>query len=636
MSLLLRKDRPWVVGFATSGGATIVVALSMSAEKAFGVGADRLEEPFHVAWAGGLLLGGVAACFDEILGTREFLAQRPLPRSRPFAARLFGVLAVLCVWLFAAPLFTFGIALLRDPGLVRFDPSLFVPIVATLVVAVSSAAIGFAAGVLPAPWWQRLIAAGAWFGAAFGCVHALSRGPNGQIGLPGYVVGHVLVAVTMFLVARSASRHGADPDRPWPAPLRRAVLLPVVGALALLLAAALREMQSEAIHALELQYPKVARRNGEFVLFKSIGQGNSRLRFDAEHRPTGEEWKPQGDEDVWWGRQWQWYGSGFFFEEPRWCASTNRTRIETGWVMLAGNGAAFVRSFEGSLRETGRGPEHAPFGPDSTIDEVGDAVVAVDAATGEVWRFDPTVGHFVRVAVPDGERCERIESAYFGDSAEDRAARKSMFPDSSGSNGSDGFVRGRSGGYTVRGGALVLVPGLLERADRRRAERWSGPVVETDPLVFTLELPADGSPVTFRHEFRPRTATEWLQAGNAVLLSLLRPTVLQVAGNFVAMPDRTGWMFDRLTVDGRRPWLVFLGCLVVGVAAWRFGRRLHALGADRATQWWWRAVIVLFGPVAVLVGLVIERPRRHARRSQSAPASPPRIVTPLESQESVA
>ncbi len=637
MSLLLRKDRPWVVGFAVAGAAAIAIALLVeSAERVFGVGADRLEAPFHVAWIAGLLLGGVASCFDEILGTREFLAQRPLPRSQPYAARLLGVLVVLGVWWFVAPLAAFGIASIRDSGLVRFDASVFAPILATLVVAASSAAIAFAAGTLPAPWWQRIVAAAAWFGVAFGIVHALSSTTNGRVGLPGYVFGHVFVAVVMFAVARAASRHVADPDRVLPAPVRRAVLLPVVAALAVVVAAVVREMQSEAIRSLESVYPKVARRSGEFVLFRSDERGTARRVVDSEHRPTGESWKPEAGEDVWWGRQWLWYGTSFFFEEPRWCASSNHTRIDRGWVVLAGMGGAFVRTFDGSLRATGRGPEHAPFAPESTIDQVGDAVAAVDAATGEVWRFDPSVDHFVRVASPAGERCERIESHYFDDSAEDRAARKALFPEGSDGKRYDAFVRGRNGGYTVRSGSLVLVPGLLERADRRRAARWSGPAQETDPLVFTLELPADGSPVTFRHEFRPRTAGEWFHAGTAMLQSLLRPTVLQVAGSFVPMPRRAGWMFDRLTVDGRRPWLVFVGCLVAGVAAWRFGRRLRALGADRATQWWWRAAIVCFGPVAVVVGLVVERLRRHARRAAGEPAAPPRIVTPPEPQESVA
>ena len=73
-----------------------------------------------------------------------------------------------------------------------------------------------------------------------------------------------------------------------------------------------------------------------------------------------------------------------------------------------------------------------------------------------------------------------------------------------------------------------------------------------------------------------------------------------------------------------------------GVAAWRFGRRLHALGADRATVPRWRAMIVLFGPVAVLAGLAIERPRRHARRATTVAVPSPRIASAPKVVENIA
>ena len=73
-----------------------------------------------------------------------------------------------------------------------------------------------------------------------------------------------------------------------------------------------------------------------------------------------------------------------------------------------------------------------------------------------------------------------------------------------------------------------------------------------------------------------------------------------------------------------------------GVAAWRFGRRLHAIDADLATVRWWRAMIVLFGPVAVLAGLAIERPRRHARSATTVAVPSPRIVSAPKVVENIA
>lgn len=624
MRWFLRKDLPWIVGGAAAGTTALTLALhSESFSKVFVFGADRLEAAFHVAWIGGLLLGAVAGCFDEMLGTREFLAQRPIDRRAVTMARLRGVLAALAGWAVVAPIVAWIGFALYQPGLESTRLEAAGSVLATFVVAASSAGVGLAAASIPAAWWLRLLAAGVWFVATFALVHALATRDDGTLRMAVYVAGHVAAAVVFFAIATVAAAHDADADRPWTGSLRWAVVLPVLVAAAALWSALLGEAQGAAVKALERAYPRVVKHGEAFVLVQARDHSEPWLLVDGEHRPTGEtlDVKNLGVET--WGRQWRWFGSSLYFEEPRWHRGPQHESVGGVMVTLTNQGLAwFAQPF--ATRRTGRGPDHASFSPGSTLGAVGDVLVVVDAASGVPWRFDGAAGHFRAIAVPSGEFCERVERLRLDDGEKDPEIL-ALFaqPDAW---RTPSFVRGQRDGYLVRDGALVAVPGLLERVERGKL-----PVpritAEDDPLVYELGLPADGSPVRFTHEFRPRTAHERLHAFTAIVESLLRPAVLQVTGSFGPMPRRASWLFDRLTVDGRRPWLVFAVCLIAGLTAWRFGRRLRVLGADQATVWWWRCAVVCFGPAALTVGFVVERSRRYARHDTGS-VPEPRLRSP--------
>ncbi|HEX6811526.1 MAG TPA: hypothetical protein VF384_07875 [Planctomycetota bacterium] len=626
MAWLLRKDGPWVIG----GGIVATLALGgalheHSGARVFVVGADRLEGAFHTAWITGVVLGSVAACFDEVLGTREFLAQRPLARTALIRARLRALLIVLACSFVLGPIGAWiGFAAFHD-GMWHTRLAALPAIYAAYVVALSGAGIGVAAGSLPVPWWQRIVVAAAWFGASFALIDAVSRGYQGAARMAPFVFAHVGAAAVFFAIAAVAARYDADPDRPRAQVLRAIAGVPAAAALAVLWTVPCGEGQARAIDLLQDAYPVVLKRGDEHVLVRATHEPGVWRVCDRDHRSTGEriDGRQPGRGGV---RRpmpsWHWLSFGF--DAPLWHSGHQSGWSDTTTVLLAADGLVWTRSLADGLRATGRGAELLPFANDSLIGDVGDSVVVIDGATRQPWRYDDAAGHFVPMPLPAGERGEQLGWASLDDKDPDDAALLAQLADPKRAWAwQRRFVRTQHGAYTVRDGALVAVPGLLARVDRGRWARDDALATnQTDPIVIPIELPDDGSPVRFRHELRPRTANEWARAVPAFVLSLCRPPLLQAIGHVTVMPRRGGWLFDRLVADGRRPWLV-LGSFVLGAAlAWSFARRLRRLGADRAVVRLWSVAIVLLGLPALLVAWAAERPRAYAQHDVAAAPSP--------------
>ena len=441
---------------------------------------------------------------------------------------------------------------------------------------------------------------------------------------------HLAIGVVLFALAAIAVQNDADSDRPLPQSLLWFAGVPVAAALATLWAAFLGEAQTVAVQGLERAYPEAMRRDGSFVLTRAIREKSmERHVVDVEHRATGETIDPRVHGSETFGRRWPWFGGSFRLDAPRWHGGSESASVVGASVRLSADGQAWTSGPRGRLQPTGRGPEQQPFAADSTLAEVGEGIVIVDKVSHEVWRYDAGLQHFVPLQLPSGERCRGVERLRLADDDEEARWKAQLVP--SGQSWRDAwFLRGERDAFLVRDGVVVAVPGLLERVDREPRERRGSPRVtrEEDPLVYTLQLPDDGSPVTFTHEFRPRTAHEWLHAGTAMLWSLQRPPFLQVLGHVGSPPSTAAWAFDRLTIDGRRPWLVGAGILFASILAFGFARRLRRLGVYGAVVVWWGGAIVLFGVPAIVLGFVLERPRRFAQRAVAPPPPAPRIQTP--------
>ena len=91
-------------------------------------------------------------------------------------------------------------------------------------------------------------------------------------------------------------------------------------------------------------------------------------------------------------------------------------------------------------------------------------------------------------------------------------------------------------------------------------------------------------------------------------------------------------MLDPLVASGRRVWLL-VGCWLVALASVALlRRRLLRIGVAAPARWFWLVLGTLTGPVGVVVALLIETRRRHAR-PQLLASPQPRIVTEVSPQE---
>jgi hypothetical protein len=623
MNALLQKDRAWLLFLLAAGAAALAASLlEHSFLYAFVVSSGRLETLFYMAMSVGLLLGAVAACFDECLGTRELLAQRPVGPATIVRARIHACAVVLVGWFLLTPFSATLAFWLKDPqfefGVFRQVPAHY----ATMTAAVSAAGIGFAAGSLPFSWWVRLPCAGAALLVTYSAIFWLAADERRDHDAWAWAALHVLAGVAFFAAGAVASRWRRDPDLPRVAATRAQVVGPWLVLAAALACVLLREFADNALARLRSEYPRAVVHDGRVVLVdQEEWRGPMRL-VDDLHRPTG----ITIDHDAARGLQHSLPGLGGQFvriEAPRFGMPAR----SGGWVheiVIDNDGSVFMLGKSG-LRVVGRGAEQEPFAPGSRIATIagdGSAVVA-DAGTGALWRYDDGRGHFEPLPLPDGDRFVEFTRL-------DAQVQEAVFPASNARE----VVGGERGVYGVRDGRLQRVG---EPRPRRGASDADQPVARVEGDVMSWRLVFDGQAgvAAWQHEFTPRTGTERGYAYTAMVLSLLRPPLLQATAAFLAPPDRRWHTFvDPLVVDGRRDWLVVSGIAAAMVFAWLVRRRLVRLGADRGTQRFWTVATLLLGPFAAAISVFAETERAWAVRKPLAPRAP-RIASLPVGQEAL-
>jgi hypothetical protein len=636
---LLRKDRPWIVVFAVAGLMTALGAVL------FADPVDLLlldyataEATFWTAFGGGLALGAFAGLFDELLGTRELLWQRPVAAKHVAAARIVAVALVLLAWQLAIPL----VLLLWWPFAGTDVPFLALGSwwehQAAVVVAWPCAMVTLFAATLPLGWLLRLLTGGASFYVGLLMVDRASRGPDGQ-DPDAYLFACFAVAAWFAGFALVSPERHNDPDRPLARTLPPVTRWAIVVVLGLASALVGTEWESQWVQGLHRSYPRPLQQGREIVLV--TGTLSDRWQIvDREHRGTASAFVSATA--LSWPGGWPWLRTDNEFEQPHFLRRDRSAgRSWSGHaLLLAPDGTAWIerridrnrRSFEriavdGDVRLSRSARVASVRGSDAVV-------LVVEPGAAQVWRLDAGARRLVAVPMPAGDRALRTFSESLRrlrlDAATLRAFELAMAaeaertPGKAGVRGTDSLptevvcVRGERGRYAWIGGGLQRYSN--EPAELPVSPRTS-PELD-DPLVFRRSLPATAEHDGLVHDYEPRTFAERGAVALAMGCSTLRPTVLQVVAQFVSPSAAPGWLCDGLVVAGRRTWLVVLQVAVAALLAWRVRRWLQRHGAPAAT-WTWQ--VALFGLPAFLVFVYFESLRRVVAREVVRPA-PPRIT----------
>lgn len=640
MKALLTKDRPWLAMFLTGGAVSMIAATCChSFADEFVVPRSDRQALFHLAWSLGLALGVVAGCFDELLGTREYLTQRAVRSGDLVRARLAGCGLVLASWFVLVPVGAYSVFWCFDPDWEMGHWQQVPELLGTMVPAVSACALGLAAAALPLHWFGRLCVLAVEFGLSFSAVFWLERErPSMDTSWPAFVSGHAAVAAVGVFWAWLVRDLQRDLDRPVPALARRRVVVPVLALLTCCGCFGLTAFAANAVARLRNTYPRVVEDRGTMVLATRPEWGQPWEVVDAQHQPTGQrlpEAKQPGD-----GRPGRGLSLDFVrIEAPRSGGYVSAAGTGEGRLRVGSDGAAWWQSHTGGLRRLARSADATDFAPGTKVGVLerrqGEPPVAalLEPAGNGVFLFDSSTTSFQWLPVPEGDRL--LSFAHHGHD------QLELLPNGSALAPGERLVEGEQFGYVVRDAKLLPVVRRKARAAPDAEASARVRVVDVDVLGFTLVIDGrDGGPA-FTHRFEPRTFKERSLAALATAFSALRPPLLQTIATGLPEPleqrahAKWQWLCDPLVAGGRRWWLVGVAWLLAAVSARWVRRRLRRFGAGAEAVRFWTIATVLLGPVGAYACFLCELPRRHARRT-AAPAAAPRLFTAPTEKESVA
>lgn len=639
MKALLTKDRPWLAMFLTGGAVAMIAATCChSFVNEFVVPRIDRQVLFHLAWSLGLALGVVAGCFDELLGTREYLTQRAVRSGDLVRARLAGCGLVLAGWFVLVPVGAYSVFWCFDPDWEMGHWQQVPRMLGTMVPAVSACALGLAAAALPLHWFGRLCVLAVVFGLSFSAIFWLERErPSMDTSWPAFVGGHAALAVVGVFWTWLVRDLQRDLDRPVPAMARRRVVVPVLALLTCCGCFGLTAFTANAVARLRNTYPRVVETQGTMVLATRLEWGQPWEVVDAQHQPTGQrlpEAMELGDRQR--GR-----GISLDFvriEAPRSGEHASSSNTGGGQILVGSDGVTWWRPHNGRLRRLMKSDGAPDFAPGTQVAMLarsagGKQVAALLEPDGAgVFLFDDATHRFEWLPAPERERLRTF--TYNTRDNLDRLPEGEAIADGR-------LIQGETFAYAVREGRLLPVARRKPRA-APEDEPWAR-VRQVDADVFEFTLVGDGREggPAFTHRFEPRTFKERSLAALAMAFSALRPPLLQTVATGLPEPleqrahAKWQWLCDPLVAGGRRWWLVGAAWLLAAVSARWVRRRLRRFGAGADAVRFWTIATVLLGPVGAYACFLCELPRRHARRT-AAPAAAPRLFTAPTEKESVA
>ena len=622
MLALLRKDAPWILVFAVAG---VLVALGTVL---FADPVDLLlfdyataEATFWTAFGGGIGLGWFAGIFDELLGARELLQQRPLSTVRLLAGKCLAVASVLVVWQLALPLAcVLGRVFGSAEGL-PLGAGSWLEQQASLGAAWPVAFAMLFAASLPLHWLPRFLVGGAAVYVAMLLVDGIGK-QQGQHEPSSYLLVCLLVAAGFAAVTVCGSGQAADRDRPVAGTMARANRWLFVTVLVFAAAAAAIEWEAIAIQHLHRTYPEPWQQGREVVLVSATGPDWVTTIVDAEHQRTQRELT--GGNSLSWAKRLPWLERGNEFEQPRW-----RTRTQSaghawfgGALHLTADGALWLEQVDERRQRRFRPiavPGLEACSSRTRLLDLGwreRLALVVEPGQSRVWQLDEKATELRVLPLPAGDRVRSAHVHYLGSGGtKAEAAFRKQVAELSGvaepDRNSIVMVEGERAHYLVVGDALRAI-------DPPVADSGFFTGVTDDPIEFVRTMPATADHDAFTHAYEPRTSEEHLAVFRAQMVSSLRPPVLQVLAHVLPAGSKPGWLFDGLVAGGRRPWLVLLQVGLAIVMAWFARRYLRQLSVPAGL---WTAQVALFGLPALVVLLACESPWRL--RPVEVPARPP-------------
>ncbi len=618
MIALLKKDLALLLLLLLGGTGGLVLAFEDPGYARLWIFPPyRLEAPFHVSWALGLLLGLLVGLRDEVLQTHEFLHHRPVSPATIQRARLLGCGLVLAGWLLLPPIVHWLLQAAFGEMAALHQWHHLTTLWTAQLPMLSSCALGLWIARLPLPPLQRLLGGAAVWLCCFSLLHELGRLDAWRIDVAPWVLGHLLTTGVLVLAAFAGGR--PDADRPWTRGQRTAFGLPLAVSLAVTFCYLVTALQENHAHALSRAQPYLVA-HGENVLLvtRAEERGSTVFRVvDDEHRPAGS--LPEGvngADELW--QNFARLGRDPEVEGPRFGHNSSGGN-SMNQAQLDEHGELYVlrrhsRTFDDAKLLRLTRPGGGRFTTDARVlwnrDEAG-AVWLAEPDAPEVWMLGPEAEQLVAVPLPDGERTHPRWPVYWSSPA-------------------GGVFHGRTRSFLVQGRELRPAPASIERPAEPQMERVR--VLGSDPLQPRVQVLGSDGEVVFEHDFALRTGAERWHAGLCLAWSTLRPPFLQAWGHLTtAEPAESAPALDGLVRGGQRTWLVLLAVGVGLALAWRTRRRLLWLGAPADAVRLWTVVTVLLGPLGWGTSLLIETRRAHAtsplgiaRDPDQAP--PPRVL----------
>ncbi|MCK5943038.1 MAG: hypothetical protein KAI24_13755, partial [Planctomycetes bacterium] len=581
---LWRKDLPWMLLFAIGGTVTIGTMLCDGGDLfgMFVVGSRGVDEVLVLSGLLGLAVGVVASVWDLLLGTREYLAQRPVSPARLATARIGAAMATAGVFVVAGPVFGRISCNAWSPEPLFEHWSLVPELIAYTSNALSMAAVALCALALPIRALVRVLLLPVLCLVVACAILLLEK--DQPFSTTRYLGTRIVVAAVLSTVAWLGLRRRYDPDRAWSPAERRGFGSVALLAVAPMTAALVVEYQQAWCRDVQGAYPRVAIVGGEravLVLPHDEDPWASQMDVvDGRHARTGEH---VADGEIAALMRADGGTGSLRFDAPR--RRGGRRSDEFGCrrdgvlFHLDRNTRRIARIRFGSDRDTL--PRDWSIGGVEDFARDQEVPVAAQPGSGRARVLDREQRVMVPVELPEGD----VFTSFGGQ----RHRHLRGLPAGAEREGGDylRLLSGRDGSYVLSAGRWVRVVDTESRSLDRRQRRVLVRV-GSDPLRFVAKTDfADGEP-RFEHTFEPRTARErWLAFG-AMAVSTLRLPPLQV---YAHLGDQHGvpaspW-HDPLVAQGRRTGLLAAQLAVAALCVWLVRRRLRRVGAPaQAVRFW--------------------------------------------------